>query len=228
MSSMSSVIKNKNPTNLNIFTMNKNKASNSQPNKKLSDYSNINRASDAITKNSLHLKDLKQNKEINQLLESNKETVKEIKESNANSFRQSGIVNMKKFKTTKCSRINFIKSAEKNLLDKNTSLESKDLKNPTGKIGITFDQNLKINEDRKEDDLDVIAKKLKTSNSKGKLGINLLNSTNPSSVHTSQIKNFIIGKMNPLYPKDSSGLKLKIADVSVSQSISIKEKTNSK
>jgi hypothetical protein len=135
----------------------------------------------------------------------------------------------------------FIKLAEKNLVvnEKNTLGENKDLnfvKNSiTSSIGaktgvslMSQHANQKLLEEHKEESgLDVIAKKLKSSHSKGKFGMNILNSTNPSMT-SSNAKNFLIGKINPLYPKESASLKVKFADVSVSQSISIKENPGSK
>jgi hypothetical protein len=135
----------------------------------------------------------------------------------------------------------FIKIAEKNLQvkEKNSFGENKDLnfvknsitssmgtKNGISILGQTVNQKL-LEEHKEESGLDVIAKKLKTSHSKGKFGINILNSTNPS-ISSSHTKTFLMGKINPLYPKESGSLKVKYADVSVSQSNTLKENTNSK
>ncbi len=113
MSSMSSLSKGKYSPNLNIFSLGKNKVTTSKSKvveaKKPSDQGYNHKSSDGGVRNNLLFsskeKDMKESRELNLLRDQCKESSKDIKDLNSHSFRHSGLVNTKKFKTTKCSRI---------------------------------------------------------------------------------------------------------------------------
>jgi hypothetical protein len=117
MSSMSSLSKAKYTPNLNIFSLGKNKITTSKPKvveaKKPTDAGYTHKSSDGGARNNLVFsskeKDMKESRELNILRDNCKDSSKDMKETSSHSFRQSGLNNTKKFKTTKCSRIYLLK-----------------------------------------------------------------------------------------------------------------------
>jgi len=131
------------------------------------------------------------------------------KDSHTNSFRNTGLINNKKFKTTKSSRKTIFYLADKFLQKDKSSIDKSKFSSQnfvkdsvSSSIGAvnkisgkphftTEDQN-----EGNENVLDAIAKKLKITNNKTKH--TPFNTTNPVKEHN--LKNFILSKMNTVYP----------------------------